>query len=266
MDLDHFKEINDTLGHHVGDGCCGEVGDAAAARSSATDDLVARLGGDEFAVLLPRRADRRRRGASPRRVVARAGASRSTLDGVRLDVGASVGVAARARTHGDDAETLLQRADVAHVRGEGARAAPWSAYAAERDGHRSQQLALLGELRAGDRARRARRALPAAVSTLATGARRRRRGAGPLAAPDARAAARPTDFIPIAESTGLIAPLTHVRARPGAATQLAAWRGARPATLERRRQPVRPPACTDLELPDRRRRRCSTRTASRPTG
>ena len=52
IDLDHFKEINDTFGHHFGDQLLQEVGPRLST-CCATHDLMARLGGDEFGVLLP---------------------------------------------------------------------------------------------------------------------------------------------------------------------------------------------------------------------
>ncbi|HEX7499312.1 MAG TPA: GGDEF domain-containing protein, partial [Polyangia bacterium] len=90
FDLDHFKEVNDTLGHHIGD----QVIQATANRLSTAlgaSAMVSRLGGDEFAVLVP--------GVDPNAVLTVAHvaltalAAPLTADGVRIDVGASIGVA-----------------------------------------------------------------------------------------------------------------------------------------------------------------------------
>jgi diguanylate cyclase (GGDEF)-like protein/PAS domain S-box-containing protein len=88
IDLDHFKTINDTLGHHVGDQVIHAAG-AALKSSLRTDDIVARIGGDEFAVLLPG-ADRERAQATAERLV-EAIANDARADG--HGVSASVGVA-----------------------------------------------------------------------------------------------------------------------------------------------------------------------------
>ena len=85
IDLDHFKAVNDTLGHHVGDQVIHAAG--AALRSSLrADDIVARIGGDEFAVLLPG-ADLERAQATAQRLV------EAVEFGVEHGVTASVGVA-----------------------------------------------------------------------------------------------------------------------------------------------------------------------------
>jgi diguanylate cyclase (GGDEF)-like protein len=110
LDLNHFKEINDTLGHPVGDELLRRLGPrlAGTARQSET---VARLGGDEFAVLLPgvaTEADALR--AADRVLAGLLGAF--VIDGLTLFVTASAGVALAPR-HGTDGPTLLRCADVA---------------------------------------------------------------------------------------------------------------------------------------------------------
>ena len=110
MDLDGFKEINDTLGHQSGDQVLVEVA-AGCGRPSTTTTLVVRLGGDEFASARRRSATRpmSRRcvgGSRPR------SAQPMEIDGIRVTMGVSIGLAV-APHDGDNAETLIRRADVA---------------------------------------------------------------------------------------------------------------------------------------------------------
>ncbi|WP_121255611.1 putative bifunctional diguanylate cyclase/phosphodiesterase [Nocardioides ferulae] len=90
LDLDHFKEVNDTLGHPAGDQLIVMLGDLLRRRLRATD-LVARLGGDEFAVLLPE-ADAVGAELTARDLVEAVREEVSTLDGAQHRVTASIGV------------------------------------------------------------------------------------------------------------------------------------------------------------------------------
>ena len=110
LDLDHFKVVNDTLGHPVGDKLLIEVGKrlVAVARSN---DLVARLGGDEFAII-----ERKIPGAAAAGALADRLKTTVTkpylIDGHQIVIGVSVGIACSS-TDGDSAEKLLQAADIA---------------------------------------------------------------------------------------------------------------------------------------------------------
>jgi diguanylate cyclase (GGDEF)-like protein len=143
LDLDRFKNVNDALGHEVGDRLLVEVG-ARLRGAVGSRDLVARLGGDEFAVLAPQLS-----GIAEARAlagtVAAALAEPVRLDGLPLDVSGSIGVAVYP-DHGDDVATLVRRADVAMYDAKH-RAAPVAVYSAESDHHSPQRLALLADLR-----------------------------------------------------------------------------------------------------------------------
>src|SRR4051794_34652459 len=110
IDLDRFKEINDSLGHSYGDALLRQVGPRLSA-ILREQDVVARLGGDEFAVLLSV-VD----GVAEARLVAerlREALHRPfDVEGVALDVEVSVGIAV-GPMHGADAEELLRNADIA---------------------------------------------------------------------------------------------------------------------------------------------------------
>ena len=142
MDLDRFKEINDTLGHYVGDEVLREVSrrlNDLLRRS----DTIARLGGDEFAVLLPET------GVSEAEDIA--GKIAATFEGsIRVNdqqllVDTSIGIAAYP-DHGSDTDTLVKRADVAMYMAKN-NGLSYSVYSSEHDPHSISRLAMISELR-----------------------------------------------------------------------------------------------------------------------
>ena len=105
------------------------------------DDVAAHLGGDEFAVLIEGAHEAETAGAW----IAGALGERFTVEGIELRLAASIGIALFPE-HGDDAETLLQRADVAMYQAK-ARRSGAEFYSRERDLHSRERLQLIGELR-----------------------------------------------------------------------------------------------------------------------
>ena len=204
VDLDRFKEVNDTLGHHTGDQLLRRVG--GRLREALRDsDTVARLGGDEFGVVLREVTDEAAAALAADRVL-RALQVPVELDGLALEVGGSVGVALFP-DHGTDADTLIQRADVAMYVAKSA-ATGRAVYTFAHDQNSPMRLALAGELRRAIDDRQLRVHYQPKVS-LATG---RACGAEALVRWEhpTRGLVPPDDFIPVAEQTGLIRNLTEV--------------------------------------------------------
>jgi diguanylate cyclase (GGDEF)-like protein len=142
VDLNGFKEVNDTLGHHHGDLVLKEVGPRLAA-AFRSEDLVARLGGDEFAVFMPG-AD----SDAAQTAVQRLQDALHTpvdVDGISLELDASIGLAWYPE-HGGDVDTLLQRADVAMYRAKASHNSLVT-YRSEDDYHSPERLVIAGDLR-----------------------------------------------------------------------------------------------------------------------
>jgi diguanylate cyclase (GGDEF)-like protein len=144
LDLDHFKEINDTLGHAAGDLLLQEVA-SRLRRSVKSDDLVARLGGDEFAILLCGLPDPAAAEPIAARVLSILGEP-VEYEGLHLSVEASLGIACFPDDAGN-AEELFRRCDVAMYQAKTERGA-WLRYDPLRDDSSVTRLALVGELRA----------------------------------------------------------------------------------------------------------------------
>ncbi len=201
MDLDRFKEINDALGHYNGDSLLKEVSRrlVSVVRES---DTVARLGGDEFAVLISALADP----GSVNRVVEElllAFERSFELEELVLKVEASMGLAIYPQ-HGLDAGTLIRHADVAMYASKNSRAG-YEVYQSTRDEHTRDRLALVEGLRKavanGEFALHYQPKVEVATGRL-VGAEALLRWYhdGKLVPPAL--------FIPLAEHTGLIGPMT----------------------------------------------------------
>ena len=202
LDLNRFKEVNDTLGHHVGDLLLTQVAERLreVLRSA---DVIARLGGDEFCVLLSDSDEADCIGAANR--------TREALEqpfhlaGLELFVGASVGIAMYPE-HADRPELLLQRADVAMYAAKRSHV-NCVVYETELDEHSHQSLALAAALRTALEARELQVHYQPKADV----------GTGRVVGVEAlvrwihpeRGFVPPDEFIPLAEHTGLINALTE---------------------------------------------------------
>jgi diguanylate cyclase (GGDEF)-like protein len=203
VDLDRFKDINDTLGHHVGDRLLIELASRLEAAAAERGFVVARLGGDEFAVLLPALAVRKaeRAVAELRELLAAA----LETDELRVELSASIGIALFP-DHGGDPASLLRQAEVA-MYGAKEKKLGIAFYDASQDRHSVQRLTLMGELRQAIESDALhlcyqpkvdlKSGVPVAVEALV---RWRHPRLGEVS---------PSEFVPLAEQTGAIRPLTR---------------------------------------------------------
>ena len=217
MDLDRFKEVNDTLGHHNGDLLLQAVADRLRA-TVGPNDLVARLGGDEFGILLADAADPPAAQALAERLI-HVLAVPFYVQELSLEVGASLGIALYP-AHGRDVDTLLQRADVAMYQAK-ATLQGHVVYSADHDSYSPDRLLLLGELRGAIDERQLGVVYQPKVD-LVTG---RVVGAEALVRwpHPRRGMLNPDQFIPAAEHTGLLRPLT-LYVLDAALRECARWR------------------------------------------
>jgi len=204
MDLNRFKEINDTLGHFYGDYLLQMIAPRLR-QSIRKSDTIARFGGDEFAVVLP--------GVELEQAITIAekiGESMEQpfqIEGNQLSIDVSIGIALYPE-HGSDSDTLLQRADVALYAAKKASSTCYAVYNADQDDHSMARLMLTVELR--EAIKKEQMLLhyqpkysfaEQKVCGVEALVRWPREGSGELLQPDA--------FIPVAEKSGLIRTMTY---------------------------------------------------------
>lgn len=216
MDMDHFKYVNDSLGHHIGDLLLKEVA-GRLRRKLRESDTVARLGGDEFAILLPS-ADI----PDARKVVRGLLAALEepmSIEGQIIDVHGSFGMAA-SPTHGMDVATLMRCADVAMYQAK-RNGSGYAEYDARYDHNTLARLSLMSELREAVEHDHLVLYYQPKVDLKASqtySVEALVRWAHPK-----RGFVPPNDFIPFAEQTGYIKAITHWVLKEGI-RQCAAWR------------------------------------------
>ena len=220
LDIDRFKEVNDTLGHSIGDHLLKEVSERLV-RAVAGRATVARLGGDEFALIIPNVSQ-------PQEAVdivndLFAELSRPVrMEGLALAVTASAGIAL-APEHGDDEATLLQRADIAMYLAK-ERRSKVELYSGEHDRAMARRVEIGRQLEHALKTRREFSVLYQPIADVKS---------GQVARVEAlvrwtnsiQGAISPEEFIGIAEQTGMITQISDF-VLAEACAQLAAWRQA----------------------------------------
>ena len=202
LDLDDFKQVNDTLGHEQGDLLLIELS-ARLSAAVGTAGSIARLGGDEFAILLPETGDEDDVLRIGRRVL-RALEQPVSLNGLEVEVGGSMGIAL-APAHADDPAALLRRADMAMYDAKTSTRG-LRLYEPELDTNNPRRLTLVSELRSALQnggiqvhVQPQGRLSDGQVTRVEALARWRHPELGDIS---------PDEFIPVAERSGLIGPLT----------------------------------------------------------
>ena len=203
MDLNRFKEINDTLGHHAGDRVLQQL--ATRLRSVLREsEAIARLGGDEFAILVPRVHDKAEVVAVAERIL-KALEEPLVTAGVALEVDASIGIALYPE-HGDRVAKLLRAADVAMYLGKESLSGYTFFSPASDSSDGGKRLTLIGELRSALDQRQLvlyyqpKVELPSGRVKGVEALVRWQHPRGGLLAPD--------EFIPLLEKSSLLRPVT----------------------------------------------------------
>lgn len=217
MDLDGFKDINDTLGHHTGDAILKEIG-GRVLRVAGAQKRAARLGGDEFGFVLPATSSEQE-AVGVARAILDAVSEPVAVQGLVLEPRASLGVAI-APQHGSDPSSLLRRADVAMYAAKTSRRGV-VAYDHQIDHNARRRLVLATELRHAMQANQ----LELWYQPVASMQTRDIVGLEALLRwrHSVHGAISPNEFIPVAEQSGLIEPLTWW-VLASALQELAWWR------------------------------------------
>ena len=202
IDLDHFKDVNDTLGHHIGDALILNVTQRLS-RIVRGDDLVARLGGDEFAIITVCSSDSYSLQALAGRIIS-ALCAPYAINGHNIIIGASIGIASidrRARDAGD----ILRYADMALYRAKNEGRNRACIYDAAMDADLSNRKLLEGDLLHAIK----NDGLHAAYQPIVNSSGDKMVGVEALARWNhpTIGVIPPSDFIPIAEHSGLIVEL-----------------------------------------------------------
>ena len=257
MDLDRFKEVNDSLGHHAGDELLKELGDRLQKILRASD-TIARLGGDEFGLLLPKH-DKPNDVIPALDKICEALEQPIVLQELPLAIEASIGVALFP-DDGEDVDTLLQHADVAMYAAKDGNL-PYAFYDPGAAQYDPARLTIVSELRrAIDRHELVLYYQPKAMLE-----------SGEISSVEAllrwnhpsRGLIMPDDFIPLAQQTGLIKPLT-LYVVGEALQQCRRWQERGAQALDRRQPLDAKPARPGVSRAGRRPARAMGRR-SRPT-
>ncbi len=203
IDLNGFKEINDTFGHQCGDELLRQVGSRLLSRLRTTD-TVARLGGDEFAILLPD-LDDVDKAVEVAQSLLTSLVEPLAVEGQQLTVGAAIGIVLCPQ-HGADPMTLMRRADVAMYAAKHSSRGH-SVYSSEIDAHSPARLTLLADLRR-DSCRDQFQIHFQPEVELATGRVRRAEALARWQHPEL-GLLLPRDFIPLAEAGNLVHQVTR---------------------------------------------------------
>jgi diguanylate cyclase (GGDEF)-like protein len=202
MDLNQFKDVNDTFGHHYGDLLLRQIGPRVR-KCLRESDTVARMGGDEFAILLPNTPVE---GASlTARKLLKALEAPFLLKDVTFEVGVSIGIALYP-DHGEENDVLFQRADTAMYMAKQAGGG-YAVYVPEHEQHSPRRLLLTAKLRRAIEYGELElhyQPLVSLKTNQVIGVEALARWSPPELGP-----IPPDQFIPLAEQTGLIRPFTQ---------------------------------------------------------